>query len=270
MKILDLGVIGTIGTLSFAGAVEQAMRNFDTEVQRPIDTVSIIMSSYNEEFTVELAAASIREQSIFQEYPEYFEFILVDSGSQDKTVELAEPYVDKIIIAPRGKLTSRNLATNQAKGNIIVSTDSDTYYPYHCLNTLLKPFNNLNNQHMAGVIGNTLDYGIVNIPGWLHSAIYTLDRIILHPKQMPGRNSAYYKHLFYISGGFNDSVDQFNINSMLNEEEIGFGDRLAKFGKLVFKINATCVHLGGQKVACRFGLENKSVCKRYGFGTDRF
>lgn len=259
-----------IGTMALGDITEQAMRKFDTDIQKPIDTVSVIMPSYNEEFTVELAAASMREQSVVQEYPEYFEFILVDSGSKDKTVELAEPYVDKVIIAPRGKLTSRNIAANQAKGNIIVSTDSDSYYPYHWLNTLLKPFNDTNNQPIAGVIGNTLDYGIANVPGWLHSVVYTLDRVILHPKQMPGRNSAYYKHLFHISGGFNENINQFNIISMLNEEELGFGYRLAKLGKLVFKINATCIHLGGQKVACRFGLENKNVCKRYGFGTDRF
>jgi len=268
--IAKYGLGSVIGTMVLGDITEQSMRKFDTDIQKPIDTVSIIIPSYNEGRTVELATASIREQSIIQEYPEYFETILVDSSSTDDTVTLAKPYVDRVLIVPRGKLTARNIATNEAKGNIIVSTDSDSYYPYHWLNTLLKPFNDLNNQPIAGVIGNTLDYGIANIPGWLHSAVYTLDRIILHPRQMPGRNSAYYKHLFYISGGFDEGVNQYDINSMLNEEEIGFGDRLAKFGKLVFKISATCIHLGGQKVACRFGLENKNACKGYGIGTDRF
>jgi len=268
--ITKYGLGTVIGTMVLGDITEQAMRKFDTEIQKPIDSISVIMPSYNEEFTVELATASVREQSIVQEYPEYFEFILIDSGSQDKTVELAEPYVDKVIIAPRGKLTSRNIATNQAKGNIIVSTDSDSYYPYHWLNTLLDPFNDLNYGPIAGVIGNTLDYGIANIPGWLHSIVYTLDRVILHPKQMPGRNSAYYKHLFYTSGGFNENINQFNIVSMLNEEELGFGYRLAKLGRLVFKINATCIHLGGEKVACRLGIANKDRCKGYGFNIERF
>lgn len=270
LTIAKYGFGSIIGTMTLANVIEQHMRNFDTDIQPPIDTISIIMSSYNEEFTIELAAASVREQSIIQEYPQYFEFILVDSESQDKTVELAEPYVDKIIIAPRGKLTSRNIATSYAKGNIIVSTDSDCYYPYRWLNTLLKPFNDLNNKPIAGVIGNTLDYGIKYIPGWLHSAAYTLDRMILHPRQMPGRNSAYYKHLFYLSGRFNENINQFNIDSMLREEELNFGNRLTKFGKLVFKINAPCIHLGSERISCRFGLENRELCKRYGIGIDRF
>lgn len=268
MKLLHKGIIGILGTYAGANITERYMGDFDTDIQRPIDTVSIIMASYNEEYAIELATSSVREQSIIQEHPEDFEFILVDSGSKDKTIELAEPFVDKIIITPRGKLTARNIATAQAKGNIIVSVDSDTYYPYHWLNTLLKSFNG---QSIAGVLGSTLDYGIPNIPGQVHTVAYNIfDRMILHPKQMPGRNSAYWKHLFYLLGRFNETVNQFNIDSMIAEEEINFGNRLSKFGKIVFKLNATCVHLGGRKVACRFGLESRESCKRYGIGIDRF
>ena len=268
MKLLHKGIIGIFGTFIAGDITERYMGNFDTDVQKPIDTVSIIMSSYNEEYAIELASSSSKEQSIIQEYPEYFEFILVDSGSSDKTLDLAEPFVDKIVIAPRGKLTARNIATRQAKGNIIVSTDADTYYPYHMLNTLLKPFNE---QSIAGVVGSTLDYSIPNIPGQIHSVVYNIvDRLILHPKQMIGRNSAFWKHLFYLSGRFNENIDQFNIDSMLNEEELGFGNRLSKFGNIIYKLNATCVHLGGRKIACRFGLESRNSCKGYGIGIDRF
>ena len=268
MKLLHKGIIGILGTFATANITERHMGNFDTDIQRPIDTISIIMASYNEEYAIELATSSIREQSIIQEYPKDFEFILVDSGSTDKTVELAEPFVDKVIIAPRGKLTARNIATARAKGNIIVSADSDSYYPYHWLNTLLKPFNG---QSTAGVLGSTLDYSIPNYPGQVHTVFYNIfDRMIIHPKQMPGRNCAYWKHLFYLSGRFNESVNQFNIDSMLKEEEEDFGLRIAKFGKIVFKLNASCIHLGGRRVACRLGLESRISCKRYGIGIDRF
>ena len=272
MYILNKVVIGSLGIVASidiaSRAIEKMMGQFDIDIQKPIDTVSIIIPSYNEERTVALAAVSIREQSAIQEYPEYFETILVDSGSTDKTVELAKPFVDKVIIAPRGKLTARNIATVRAKGNIIVSVDSDSYYPYNWLNTLLKPFSD---QSIAGVLGSTLDYSIPNLPGQVHTVAYNIfDRMIMHPKQMPGRNCAYYKHLFYLLGRFNETVNQFDLNSMLAEEEIDFGDRLSKLGKIVFKLNAPCIHLGGGKVACRFGLESRESCKRYGIGIDRF
>lgn len=272
MKLLHKGIIGILGTFAGANITEKYMGDFDTDIQKPIDTVSIIMASFNEEYAIELASSSIREQSIIQEYPKDIEFILVDSGSTDKTVELAEPFVDKVIIAPRGKLTARNIATVQAKGNIIVSADSDSYYPYHWLNTLLKPFSEpFNDQPIAGVIGSTLDYSIPNLPGQVHTVAYNIfDRMIMHPKQMPGRNCAYYKHLFYLLGRFNETINQFDLNSMVAEEEIDFGDRLSKLGKIVFKLNAPCIHLGGGKVACRFGLESRESCKRYGIGIDRF
>ena len=226
--------------------VEQSMKNYDTDILPPIDSVSIIMPSYNEDTYIERAASSIREQSIIQEYPEHFEFISVDSQSTDKTVELVEPYVDKIIRAPKGKLTARNIATDQCKGNIIVSTDSDTYYPYHWLNTLLRPFNDLNHEEIVGVNGTTFDDQLskANKDFTVKYNIYYRN---LYPNQMIGRNSAYYKHAFYLVGKFPENVNQFDHNVMADVEEKDFGNRLSKLGKIVFKINASCVHLAGIK-----------------------
>lgn len=270
MNILKTGVIGTFGTLALGHTIEKSMGTCDTDVQKPIDTVSIIMASYDEEALIEISTSSIKSQSIIAAYPQYFEFILVDSMSRDRTVELARPFVDKVIIAPRGKLTARNIATDQSRGNIIVSTDSDTYYPYNWLNTLLKPLNDLNHPHIAGVNGSTFDYGIPKIPGIVHTIGSFLDRTVVHRNQMVGRNSAYYKHDFYFSGRFREDINQFNLRDILKEEEKDFGNRLAKLGKIIFKVNAYCVHLGGRKIGCRWGLENRQICETYRFGKDRF
>lgn len=266
---LGTGIVGICGTLTVGGIIERSMINCDIDIQKPIDTVSIIMASYNEEALIEVSTSSAQNQSIIAKYPEYFEFILVDGGSQDRTVEFAEPFVDKIIIAPRGKLTARKIATSYAKGNIIVSADSDTYYPYHWLNTLLKPFSEPN-LNVTGINGSTFDYGIPKVPGMAYTIGSFLERTILRPRQMVGRNSAYYKHNYYLSGGFNDNINQFNLEDILNEEEIAFGDRLSKFGKIMFKVNAYCIHFGGRKIGCRLGLYDKDYCDAIGIGKDRF
>lgn len=274
MNNLDKIILGSVSSLTMTTTlgemIERSMVKYDTDIREPIDTISIIMASYNEENLIEIATSSVKSQSIIAKYPEYFELILVDSCSKDRTVELAKPFVDKIVTAPRGKLTARNLATKEAKGNIIVSTDSDSYYPYHWLNTLLRPFNDLEHKSIIAANGNTFDYGIPKIPGKVHTVAYFLDRTIIHPRQMVGRNSAYYKHGFYLSGGFNESINQFDINAMLNEEEVNFGDRLKKFGRIIFKNNASCVHFGGRKIGCRWGLYDREYCNGQGFGKDRF
>lgn len=278
------GSVATISGISIlSDIIESKMFIEDTDIKPPIDTVSIIVPSYNEEQFIETCLSSIINQSIFQQFPEYFEIILVDSNSTDNTVNLAKTFLrlhndglynniskDRIIIAPRGKLISRNMATDIAKGNIIVSTDADTYYTYHWLNTLLKPFSSFKGFKVAGSVGGTLDYSITNIPGKIHNIVEILNRKILNPNQMIGRNSAYWKHLFYLSGRFDTTINQFNIKEILGEEEIGFGNRLSKFGEIIYQLNALCIHLGGQKVACRLNVVEKKLCDYYGIGKERF
>ncbi len=272
---IKYGITTVLGTLTVNGFIEREMNNPNIETFKPIDTVSIIIPSFNEELFIKKCLTSIKGQSIINEYPEYFETILVDSSSSDNTVNIAEPYVDRIITTKvRGKLTARNLATLQSRGNIIVSVDSDTYYPPFWLNTLLEPFNNINNpdynSNIVGVIGSTYDPNIPMIPTPIRNIAEILDRKILKPTSMVGRNSVYYKHVFYQTGLFNETIDQMNIKEMLQEEERGFGRKLSKFGNIKFKLNANCVHLGGKRIGCRIGTGNKEFCKSAGISIERF
>lgn len=269
MNILKIGIAGVAGSLILSDMIEQSMKNYDSDVIPPIDTVSIIMPAYNEESFIETSILSIKNQSILKSYPEYFELIVVDSNSTDKTLEIAKQYVNKIIMSPRGKLTARNIATNLSNGNIIVSVDADTYYPEHWLNTLLKPFSDSRYQNVVGTVGSTIDYSIPGLPKFIRNITEVISKA-MHPNRMLGRNSAYYKHTFHLTGRFDENINQFNIDAILQEEEIGFGSRLSKIGNVVLKMNASCIHLGGQKIACRRNMDSKDACASYGIGKDRF
>ena len=265
----------TLSILTVNGFIEREMNNPDIETYKPIDTVSIIIPSFNEEKFIRKSLSSLRGQSIISEYPEYFELILVDSNSTDNTVKLASPYVDKIIQTKiRGKLTARNLATTYANGNIIVSVDADSYYPHFWLNTLLEPFNNINNPYynnkLIGVIGSTYDPNIPLIPAPIRNLAEVLARKLIHPVQMVGRNSAYWKHNFYQVGLFDESINQLNNDAMVKEEEYDFGIKLSKIGNVKYKLNANCIHLGGQKIGCRLGTIDSNSCKDYKIGIQRF
>ncbi len=270
-----LGLSTLLGTLTINGFIEREMNNPDIETYKPIDTISVIIPSFNEERFIKKSLSSLRGQSILNEYPEYFELILVDSGSIDNTVPIAEPYVDRIITTKtRGKLTARNLATSHSQGNIIVSVDSDTYYPPFWLNSLLEPFNNITNSQynpsISGVVGSTYDPDIPGIPILIRNFAEIADRKIIHPFQMVGRNSAYWKHKFYQTGQFNENINQMNVKAMVKEEEQDFGTRLSKLGKVIFKLNANCVHLGGERIGCRHGTTNKEYCDTQGISIERF
>lgn len=267
MSIYKYIISSMISTLSVSNIIEHKMNVSNSSIKKPVDTVSIIIPSYNEEQFIEKSLLSLRNQSIVDKYPSMFEYILVDSQSTDNTVKLAEQFIDKIIISPRGKLTARNLGTYQSHNNIIVSTDADTIYPYNWLNNLLEPFNN---SKVIGVVGSTYDDSIPNVPKAAYLLASTLDRYIIHPYQMVGRNSAYYKHLFYLTGKFNTTINQQDIKQMLNEEEIEFGNRLSKYGDIIFQLNASCIHLGGQKIGCRLGTTDKNICNNYGIKIERF
>lgn len=270
IKILS-STIFAVNTVSFV--VENNMKSYEKIIYEPLDSVSIVMASYNEERFIEESLLSIRNQTIIRQYPEYFQLVLVDSNSTDKTVEKAKKYVDSIINVPiRGKLTARNIATNEARGNIIVSVDADCYYPDGWLNSLLEPFNNYtnpDNQNVIAVNGSTIDKSIPNIPTSIRN-VAELVQWILYRNKLLGRNSALWKHGFYQVGKFQENINQFNLAEINKEEEYDFGDRLAKLGKVVQKHNASCVHLGGSRIGCRLGIENKEVCDKFKIGIERF
>ena len=273
MSLLSKTIIGGLGILTSSSIIEKEMKEYDIDVLCPIDMVSIIVSSFNESAFIETCLSSLRNQNIIQEYPRYFEIILADSCSTDGTIEIAEHYVDRIIITPRGKLTSRNIAAQEAKGGIIVSVDSDSYYPYHWLNTLLKPlidYTNPKYKNVVGVFGSTFDYTINNIPGQLLSLADFIYNSTLNTTRMVGRNSAYRKWAFFLANRFDENVNQFDIWSIFGEEERAFGQRLSKLGKVIYKLNASCYHMGGFKTIGRLGFCSEQIMDKYQFGKDRF
>lgn len=268
--ILKAGAIGGLGAFGLGGIIESKMREYNTDVLQPIDTVSIIMASYNEADFIGTALSSLRNQSIIQQYPDSFEIILADSCSTDGTVDIAIPYVDRVIITSRGKLTARNEVTDQANGNIVVSVDADTYYPYHWLNSILEPFNNLKDPSIVAVSGSTFDYTVPNVPDELYVLSDTFYNYMFNKVRMVGRNSAYWKHVFYLANRFDESIDQYNIWKIFGEEEKKFGQRLSKLGKVIYKLNASCYHLGGFKTIGRVLMDDKQLIDKYQFGKDRF
>lgn len=267
-------IINTIlGTLTVNSFIERAMDNPHLETFKPVDNTSIIIPCFNEERFIKKTLQSINGQSIINEYPEYFEIILANNNSTDNSVDIAEAYTDKIInVTQKGKLCARNQGILHSKGNIIVAADADIYYPPFWLNTLLEPFNNIESQSynptISGSSGSIYNPSIPGIPVQLYNISQYINKTIFDTTNMSGANSAFWKHKYYQIGRFNTTINQMNIKDVHQEEEKGFGKRLSIIGSIVFKLNAKCIHLGGERTGCRIGSTDKKLCN--GIGIERF
>jgi len=86
--------------------------------------VSVVLSVYNGEKYLDEAIESILNQSY-----ENFEFIIIDDGSSDKSLEIIHSYKDKRIIVisreNRGLVSSLNEGIEVAKGVYIARMDAD-------------------------------------------------------------------------------------------------------------------------------------------------
>jgi glycosyltransferase involved in cell wall biosynthesis len=82
--------------------------------------VSIIVPTMNNEKTLELCLKSVRAQ-IYQN----IELIVVDGGSTDATIKIAEAYADLVIKSIGERSKQRNLGFKKAKGDVFLFLDSD-------------------------------------------------------------------------------------------------------------------------------------------------
>lgn len=84
---------------------------------------SVIMPTYNSESTIDMALKSIRTQDFPQEN---IEILVIDGGSQDKTLDIAQNY-DAVIYKNEKKFPeyAKRIGFEKARGKWIIMQDSD-------------------------------------------------------------------------------------------------------------------------------------------------
>lgn len=83
-------------------------------------TISVVISAYNEEEKLEDCLKSVKDLAT--------EIIFVDNTSQDKTVNIARKYTNKVFIRPNDPVMlnkNKNFGFSKASGDWILSLDSD-------------------------------------------------------------------------------------------------------------------------------------------------
>lgn len=108
--------------------------------------VSVVMPAYNAEKFIDQAILSILDQTY-----KNFEFIIIDDGSKDSTLEVIKKYKDSRIVLLRnqnnvGVIRSLNKGIARARGKYIVRMDADDWsYPERIEKqiTLMQKYPNL-------------------------------------------------------------------------------------------------------------------------------
>lgn len=115
-------------------------------------TISIITPSFNQGAYIEETILSV----IGQEYP-HIEYIIIDGGSTDNTVEIIKKYEDKIsfwVSEPdKGQPEAINKGMKKATGEIIAFINSDDYYEPGTFRFIAQQYK-LGHQWMIGAVLN--------------------------------------------------------------------------------------------------------------------
>lgn len=96
-------------------------------------SLSIVMPVLNEAAGVEdrlLALAALRQQGA--------EVIVVDGGSADATIALAQDKCDRLLVAPRGRAFQMNAGAAAARGDVLLFLHADTLLPNDALGEIAQ------------------------------------------------------------------------------------------------------------------------------------
>ena len=79
--------------------------------------------------------AALMRLQVWREHP--CEVIVVDGGSQDRTLEIAEQHADKLIRSGPGRSTQMNAGAELASGEILLFLHADSHIPHTAWQNLL-------------------------------------------------------------------------------------------------------------------------------------
>lgn len=172
-------------------------------------SMSVLIPAYNEEKVIQLTIESV----LNAEYPDK-EIIVIDDGSTDRTLAIAQRYKDRIKVLHKqngGKASALNFGLVFAKGQIITIIDADTIIGRQSLKNIAKGFTD---ENIAAVAGNVKVRNKVNWLTWCQALEYLTGIQIMRRALdyfgaitiVPGALGAFRKKKLLESGAYDKST----------------------------------------------------------------
>ena len=223
---------------------------------------SVIVPAFNAELILPACLEALCRQSMPEQN---YEIIVVNDGSTDNTSKIAEQFdVKAIYQTNRGPAAARNKGVGEARGDIILFTDSDCIPDRGWIQEMTLPFEN---PEVVGVKGAYKTHQ-TRLAARFSQAEFE-DRYDLLQQQtsidmIDTYSAAFRKDIFQKTGGFDERFP------VANNEDTDFSYRLATAGhKLVFNRDAFVYHthpdtlLKYLRIKFRRGYWRMVVYRRY-------
>jgi cellulose synthase/poly-beta-1,6-N-acetylglucosamine synthase-like glycosyltransferase len=217
--------------------------------------VSIIIAALNNAQTIDECLKAVFELN----YPkDSLEVIVVDGGSKDATVKIAEKYPAKVISAPLNAPAAYNYAMKIACNDVLGFIDSDAKVEKEWLNKLVT---HLTDPQVAGVSGGIETWNTEN--AWARSIGYDManrySRLKKYATRIATMNLLIKKSIIEEAGGFDEYLP--------SQYDTDLGFRITCRGyKIVFDPNAKCYHFNRTTVRAYFRQQlqyGKNTLKLY-------
>ncbi|CAN5168612.1 glycosyltransferase family A protein [soil metagenome] len=190
--------------------------------------VSVVIPAYNEEEYI----GPCLESLVWQNTEEPFEVLVIDNNSSDKTAAIAKSFKDRLHIRVinepvQGRGMARYRGFEEAKGDIIFSSDADTILPQDWIERFIEYFQD------KEVVAVT---SLCNIdePSPIDKAVFKLfqrvanegHRIMLGHYWLAGFSYAIRRDIYIKAGKIDKSLNAL--------DDVELGRRVKKFGKIKF------------------------------------
>lgn len=196
---------------------------------------SVIIPAYNAEKTLSSCLESLAEQSVRKED---YEIIVVDDGSTDGTSKIAKGFnANHIFQTNKGPAAARNRGAREARGAIILFTDSDCVPEHNWIQEMVGPFSDADVVGVKGAYKTRQKEMAARFAQAEFEDRYDLLQKSSSIDMIDTYSAAFRKDVFLKMGGFDESFP------VANNEDTDLSYRLAAAGyKLVFSQNAFVYH----------------------------
>ncbi len=197
---------------------------------------SVIVPAYNAEKTIADCLRALGCQSLV---PADYEVIVVDDGSKDGTAEVVKTFpVRYLHQANRGPATARNHGAREARGGIILFTDSDCVPVADWLAEMAKPFGDPDVVAVKGAYRTNQRSLTARFAQVEFDERFELLKRAASIDMVDTYSAAYRKDVFRQAGGFDESFP------VANNEDTELSYKLSRMGrKMVFNPEAVVYHL---------------------------